>query len=382
MVDMLLFGSKLRKYRKERGLTQGELAEMLLVSAQSVSVWESGKGLPDLDHLCELARVLSVSMDVLLSNRPDGGKTFIGIDGGGTKTEFALIDESGKCLNSVITEGSNPNTAGVERAIQVLRRGIDYLRPGEMNAAGIFVGSAGLGRSNQDVIRTALQRAYPNIKIQCENDIYNVIACCSRPDNCIAVICGMGHIVYSSVDGEITRTGGAGHLFSGGGSSYDIGRDAIAVALDSRDGLKPDTLLTRMIEDRLGGNVWGKLHELYRNDVSYIASFAPLVSQAAQQGDRIAREIMERNSRQVASTIRKAWEKAHNRPDCVILSGSLFGAGDDSFYNLVVDALGEQMRVERMLCPPVWGACLRAADLCGAEAPCLERFLESIHTES
>ena len=379
MVDMLLFGAKLKKYRKERRLTQGELAEQLLVSAQSVSVWESGKGMPDLDHLCELSRVLSVSMDVLLSNRPDGGMTFIGIDGGGTKTEFVLIDESGKCLNSTVMEGSNPNTSGVERAVEVLRQGIDFLRPGEMNVAGIFVGSAGLGRGNQDMVRTALQRAYPNIKIRCENDIYNVISCCSRPDNCVAVICGAGHIVYSSVRGRVSRLGGAGYRFSRGGSSYDIGRDAIAAALDSRDGLGPETVLVGRIEERLGGEIWEKLHELYRNDISYIASFAPLVLEAAEQGDPVAAEILRQNSRRVVCLIQKAREKAAGAADCVILSGSLF-ARDNLFYRMVVEQLEGQVRVERMLCPPVWGACLQAAGLCEtSDRPKLERFLESIN---
>ena len=54
MADMERFSSLLRKYRRERGITQNELAERLMVSPQSVSVWESGKGLPDVDHLCEL----------------------------------------------------------------------------------------------------------------------------------------------------------------------------------------------------------------------------------------------------------------------------------------------------------------------------------------
>lgn len=379
MADMERFSSLLRKYRRERGITQNELAERLMVSPQSVSVWESGKGMPDVDHLCELSRALSVSIDVLLGNRPDRMRTYIGIDGSGTKTEFALVDETGHCLNRVVLEGSNPNTVGIDKAVQILRQGLDFLRPGEMNVASIFFGGAGMDRetSNRDEVCTALRRAYPGICIECENDIYNVIICSSRPDNCIAVNCGTGCIVFSSVDGQIIRTGGAGHLFGGGGSGYDIGRDAVNAALESRDGMLPPTLLIGLVEEKLGGSAWERIHELYKKNVPYIASFAPLVFRAAKQGDRTAREILERNCDYVARLIRRSRERADNKPDRVILSGSVF-AQNDAFYQMLIQRLGDGLVPERLECPPVWGACLQAAKACGADRlPELRQFLNS-----
>ena len=379
MADMERFSSLLRKYRRERGITQNELAERLMVSPQSVSVWESGKGLPDVDHLCELSRALSVSIDVLLGNRPDRMRAYIGIDGSGTKTEFALVDETGHCLNRVVLEGSNPNTVGIDEAVRVVRQGIDFLRPGEMNVTGIFFGGAGLDRdtSNRDEVCTALRRAYPGICIECENDIFNVIICCSRPENCIAVNCGTGCIVFSAVDGQLVRTGGAGYLFGGGGSGYDIGRDAINAALESRDGMLPPTLLIGLVEEKLGGSAWARIHELYKKNVPYIASFAPLVFRAAEQGDRTAREILERNCDYVVRLIRRARERADGRPDRVILSGSLFSESD-RFCRMVEDRVAGEVALERLDCPPVWGACLQAAKACGAEElPDPKQFLNS-----
>ena len=379
MADLERFAALLRKYRRERGMTQNELAERLMVSTQSVSVWESGKGLPDVDHLCELSRALSVSIDVLLGNRPDRMRAYIGIDGSGTKTEFALIDETGHCLNRVVLEGSNPNTVGIDEAVRVVRQGIDFLRPGEMNVTGIFFGGAGLDRdtSNRDEVCTALRRAYPGISIECENDIFNVIICCSRPEDCIAVNCGTGCIVFSSEEGHIIRTGGAGHLFGGGGSGYDIGRDAINAALESRDGMRPPTLLIGLVEEKLGGSAWERIHELYKKNVPYIASFAPLVFRAAKQGDRTAREILEHNCDYVVRLIRRSRERAKGEPDRVILSGSLL-AQHDEFYDMLAKRLGKEFTLERMDCPPVWGACLQAAKTCGAaRTPDIKQFMSS-----
>lgn len=377
MVNTQHFAQKLRKYRKERGLTQSELAEQILVSAQSVSIWESGKGLPDLDHLCELARILSVSIDVLLNQRPDEVRGLIGIDGGGTKTEFVLIDEEGRSLNSIVLEGSNPNIIGMEQAVDVVRRGIDFLRPSEMKVMGIFVGGAGMGSGNNgDMMKTALSKIYPDIRVDCANDIASVIACCSQPDNCIAAISGTGCVVYSSLNGQVRRIGGAGYLFEQCGSGYDMGRDAITAALRARDGIAPTTRLAELVEEKLGGNAWDFIHDLYKREVSYIASFSPLVSKAAGQGDTVAQEILERGAQHMVSEIHQA-RKYVPTAEHVILSGSLFGK-DELFFKTVTEALDPDLIVERMVCPPVWGACLRAARLCGLERmPDLNLYMET-----
>ncbi|MGJ0960876.1 helix-turn-helix domain-containing protein [Faecalicoccus pleomorphus] len=51
-------GDFLRKLRHEKELTQIQLADILFVSNKSISRWEKGKGLPDIDILIELARFM------------------------------------------------------------------------------------------------------------------------------------------------------------------------------------------------------------------------------------------------------------------------------------------------------------------------------------
>ncbi len=62
------FNEKLRDLRKQRGLTQEELAKKLYVSRTAVSKWESGKGYPGIDMLKSIAKYFSVSIDELLSD--------------------------------------------------------------------------------------------------------------------------------------------------------------------------------------------------------------------------------------------------------------------------------------------------------------------------
>ena len=62
------FCEKLQELRKNRGLTQEELAEQLYVSRTAISKWESGRGYPSIDSLKAIAKYFSVSVDDLLSS--------------------------------------------------------------------------------------------------------------------------------------------------------------------------------------------------------------------------------------------------------------------------------------------------------------------------
>lgn len=62
------FNEKLQELRKQKGLTQEELAESLYVSRTAISKWESGKGYPNIDSLKAIAKFFSVTIDELLSS--------------------------------------------------------------------------------------------------------------------------------------------------------------------------------------------------------------------------------------------------------------------------------------------------------------------------
>ena len=62
------FHKKLQELRKQKGLTQEELAELLYVSRAAVSKWESGRGYPNIDSLKAIASCFSVTVDDLLSS--------------------------------------------------------------------------------------------------------------------------------------------------------------------------------------------------------------------------------------------------------------------------------------------------------------------------
>lgn len=62
------FHEKLQDLRRQRGLTQEELAEQLFVSRTAISKWESGRGYPNIESLKAISAFFSVSLDQLLSS--------------------------------------------------------------------------------------------------------------------------------------------------------------------------------------------------------------------------------------------------------------------------------------------------------------------------
>ncbi len=67
----MTLGEKIREARKQAGLTQGQLAEKISVSRPAVAKWETDKGLPDIENLRALAKLLNVSVDYLLDDQEE-----------------------------------------------------------------------------------------------------------------------------------------------------------------------------------------------------------------------------------------------------------------------------------------------------------------------
>lgn len=63
---ILNFGENLKRLRKERNLSQEQLSEMLNVSRQAISKWESNKTYPDIENLMLLRNIFNITLDDLL----------------------------------------------------------------------------------------------------------------------------------------------------------------------------------------------------------------------------------------------------------------------------------------------------------------------------
>ena len=125
MIDLKFIGNRIRALRLERGLTQSEFADLLCISFQAVSNWERGITSPDLDNIVRIAELFGTTVDELL--RPKGEDLYLGIDGGGTKTEFAVISSDGRVVTRALRSGCNPNDVGYAKMFSILKEEIDRI---------------------------------------------------------------------------------------------------------------------------------------------------------------------------------------------------------------------------------------------------------------
>ena len=94
-MDQVKTGNLIAYGRKEKGLTQANLAEQLGVSDRAVSKWETGRSLPDADNMLELSRILGITVDELLK---------------GEKTDEGGFDQMTETINKLNTKQQEEET--------------------------------------------------------------------------------------------------------------------------------------------------------------------------------------------------------------------------------------------------------------------------------
>ena len=367
MADLTQIGKNIRAYRMREGLTQRALADNVLVSFQAISAWERGLSVPDLENAVRIANYFGVSVDALFAENDQS--LLIGIDGGGTKTEFVLFDKAGNVRNVLRSEGSNPNDSSIEHTVEVLSSGIEQLLRGK-SAEAIFTGIGGVSLEKYQIaIKEHLGERLRTL-IGADTDAANVLSMGADPDNSLAVICGTGSCVFVRKGTQRYRVGGWGYLLDQAGSAYDVGKDGLRFALAAEDGLTAPSLLSEMMVKALGGNIFGNINTIYKNGRPFIADLALLVVEAANAGDGNAIEILRQNAERLAQLLKTAVER-YDAPRQAVAAGSFLKA--DMFREMVQEMSGVELIMPEL--PPVYGACVESMRL--AQIPIPEEFLSN-----
>jgi len=232
---------------------------------------------------------------------------FLGIDGGGTKTIFRLTDENGNICKEICKGSSNPNDIGMENTLRILKEGIfkvcDSVPYGKIS---LFAGISGGGMTgeNANVLKHFFSK-FGFYAFENGSDLENLISLTNQ-NPAVLVIMGTGFIVYA-INGKIRRRiAGWGQFFDEGGCGYTIGKDVITAALCETDGSGEKTLLSSLLEKRLGESAEDHLAEFYRRGKRYIAEFASLAFEASDLGDAVALCILEKNMAFAAQKIETA----------------------------------------------------------------------------
>ena len=375
MIDLNLIGSRIKELRLKKGLTQSEFAKILSVSFQAVSSWERGIAPPDLENLMNISAHFGVLVDSLLA--PSGENLYLGIDGGGTKTEFAVVSSTGYLLKRILKPGCNPNDIGFSGTEKLISDGINEILLEFPSVKSIFCGLSGISTGNYaSKLQSSLESLYPKAIINVRGDIFNLFALNDNAD--MAIISGTGSVLFAKTDGGYKRLGGWGHLFDLAGSAYDIGREAIRQALTEEDYEGEPSYISKLIYQKLGtSTVWEKIDALYNGGKPYIAEFASLVFEAYDKEDEIAIRIIDNTAKALAELLETA-KKRYKTGNIAIASGGLF----QHYHEIMKERISRYTKIKLETCDlaPICGACKNACTISSVKTSDLfyENFKKSI----
>jgi N-acetylglucosamine kinase-like BadF-type ATPase len=267
----------------------------------------------------------------------------LGFDGGGTKTECVLMNSADQVLARTFAGPSNPSRIGVEAAVRAVEESAELaLRDAGLERSVISAVGAGLAGTAKPEMRErmscALQQCFPGAAITVLTDLEAALAAAGEGP-AIILVGGTGSAAFGrNAEGEIARSGGYGPSSSDQGSAYDIGRRAIAAAMQERIG-GSDSALGREILAQLGCTEWDVVqHRAQTMPDEIFPPIFPVVAAAADAGDATAQEILLRASQDLVALVGDVAGRLHLGDTEFLLVRMGGTMGRSRFFGAHIDA--------------------------------------------
>ncbi len=299
---------------------------------------------------------------------------YLGVDGGGTKTAFMLVNSDGE-IAAYNTQGTcHYIQVGMDKFRKILIEGIaELLREACVASSEIdyaFLGIPGYGELAEDT--PALEKTIADIlqsdRFRCGNDVEagwaGSLAC--QPG--INLVGGTGSIGFGrDQSGNTARAGGWGYYCGDEGSAHWLGKRLISLFGKQADGREEKTPLYEIVRKKFDLtrdlDLISRVYEDLRMQRDKIAELALLLYQAANEGDPKAieayRDAAYEYSLIVAALIEKLSFQA-NENILVSYCGGVFKAGEYIIGPLKEYIAGNNVRLIEPVLNPVTGAALYA----------------------
>src|SRR5437870_2580591 len=282
----------------------------------------------------------------------------LGIEGGGTKTAWALVVD-GAIVESGKLPPSNLRLTPLDQITKIF-----HILPRAVDRIGVFL--AGCVTEEDHAVLLKLARAvWPRAKIVAGSDRDSGMAACLRDRDGIAVNAGTGSSVTGRSGWRIEKAGGWGHILGDAGGAYFVSIRALRSVLREYDLRRGEREFAANILRALGLNNFDELVRWAQTaDKMEIASLAPVVFDAARKSDEAARQIIAAGvSALVDFTTAVSMRLQLETPE-VRLMGGLFE--NQKFYGVAfAKALSEKIpgaKVALSESPPEVGAAWLGAD--------------------
>jgi N-acetylglucosamine kinase-like BadF-type ATPase len=295
----------------------------------------------------------------------------VGLDAGGSGT--SLLAECEDCPDRIDRHGAaaNPQREGIEQSARTLatlvREALSPHRP--IGRLSVCAGVAGAGRSEeQEALARRLRRALADdagtVQVEVIHDACVALEAAFGAESGLVVIAGTGSIVLARTeDGTMRRAGGWGYLLGDAGSGYAVGRAGLRAVAAAFDG-GPETSLCARLGERCG--IDGReslIRRVYQEEVA-LQDVAPLVIEAAADGDPVAADILTAQADALTQQVEWLLDEADDIAPRIALLGGLLR--NEHYARQLRCALRRQVpnwSVEVLRHEPVVGALRRARRL-------------------
>ena len=303
----------------------------------------------------------------------------LGVDGGSRMTYAVAVDEQGRLRGAGQAGASNWERAGEEGLPAAIGAAIDEaLAAAQTLPAAVTTAVFGLAGvdwpSDAPRIDTLLEGRVPAAPRRIVNDAFAVLRAGASESWGIGLVAGTGTVaVGRDPIGNEFRTIGEGRVFGDFGDEFDVSDLAVEAVANGFTGRGPATLLTDMLCERLGeGSAEALLERLARQDPfgrsPELQNLTPMVLAAAEGGDLIARDVLERIGRALGESAGLVARRLNlsNLPVEVVLAGGLFRTPNRYLLDeleLGVRRTAPRAELRPLTCPPVVGSALLAMEL-------------------
>jgi N-acetylmuramic acid 6-phosphate etherase len=253
------------------------------------------------------------------SPQPAATKRVLGIEGGGTKTEWALLDEAGRQLHGGALPAANLRLIGDEELLDLLR-----VLPREVTHVGAFLAGCA-DAADRKRLEGLAQSVWPAAVIAVGGDRESGFATAFGDGDGIVVIAGTGSAVTGRREGRVEKAGGWGHLLGDTGSGYQIAMTALRFVLSRYDLDHASDALAQGILRTLALNRLEELVAWAANaDKMSVAKLAPVVFQAAKDGHPAMLAAIQNGAHVLAECTRAVARRLEFTAPEVRLLGGLF----------------------------------------------------------
>jgi len=259
----------------------------------------------------------------------NGGEKILGVEGGGTKTSWVLVERADSDLR-VLDQGKMPS-ANFRLASPDELRAMFRELPKEVARAGVFLAGCGTEEDRHSLTRLCTE-VWPQAKIVVGSDRDSGLAAALGSGDGIVVNAGSGSSVTGRRDKKIENAGGWGHILGDAGGGYFLSLQALRLILREYDLHRGEVQFTTKVLRALSLN---NLDELVRwaqtAEKMEVAMLTPVVFEAAAGGDARVMEIIEEGARVLCEYTEAVASRLHVLAPKVVLIGGLFQR--DSIYN-------------------------------------------------